>query len=117
MPRLGFVSAALLIAAAASILPPPTPDEAIARQRAEVQEAVRTSPCRRGASPDEIVVCGRLTRAAPGVPVSGYRPSDEWAAPERGPWFELVRGPLSISCCAIEGSHGTGAGLSLRIRF
>ena len=111
------MGSALLLAAAASILPPPTPDQAVERQRATVREATLTSPCRQGASPDEIVVCGRLTRAAPGVPVSGYAPQREWAAPERGPWFQLGSGRVTISCCAIEGSRGTGAGLSLRIRF
>ena len=108
---------ALLLASLAAPGLMPTPEEAIERQQTEVREAVAGSPCRPGASSDEIVVCGRITGTAPTAPVSGYDPSREFSAPPRGPWFELRRGPLSISCCAIETSRGTGAGLSLRVRF
>jgi hypothetical protein len=95
----------------------PSPDEAIGRQRAEVRDAVEGSPCRPGADPEEILVCGRMTGSPPTAPVTGYDPAREFSAPARGPWFELRRGPLSIACCAIDGSRGTGAGLSLRLRF
>ena len=107
----------LLLAAAAVPLAPAAADEAIARQQAEVREAVATNPCRPSATPEEIVVCGRAFQPMASSPVSGYEPGRDFAAPERGPWFELRRGPLSISCCGIATSNGTGAGLSFRIRF
>jgi hypothetical protein len=98
--------------------PPPTPEQAVERQQAEVREAVANSPCRAGATAEEIVVCGELYSALP-VPASrsGYDPAREFAAPARGPWFQFRRGPLSLSCCSIDGSGGSGAGLGLRLRF
>lgn len=111
-----------LIAAAAlsqSIaVTPPTAEQAVERQQREVREAVDSSPCRSGATDEEIVVCGRLYSALPTRAArSGYDPSREFSAPVRGPWFEYRRGPLSLSCCSIDGSGGSGAGLGLRLRF
>jgi hypothetical protein len=111
----------LLTAAAVShgiTASPPTPEQAVARQQAEVREAVDSSPCRAGATAEEIVVCGALYSALPTrASRSGYDPAREFAAPVRGPWFEFRRGPLSLSCCSIDGTSGTGAGLGLRLRF
>jgi hypothetical protein len=113
----------LLLTAAAAVIapgiaPPPTADEAVERQQAEVREAIDSSPCRAGATPAEIVVCGELYSALPERGTrSGYDPARAFAAPARGPWFEYRRGPLSLSCCSIDGSGGTGAGLGLRLRF
>lgn len=98
--------------------PPPTPEQAVERQQAEVREAVASSPCRAGATAEEIVVCGELYSALPvRASRSGYDPAREFAAPVRGPWFEFRRGPLSLSCCSIDGSGGSGAGVGLRLRF
>ena len=107
----------LIAAMAPPGLPPATAAAAIERQQAEVREAVEESPCRPSASPEEIVVCAEITGTPPTGRVGGYDPAAEFEAPARGPWFELRRGPLSISCCAIEGSRGTAAGLGLRLRF
>jgi hypothetical protein len=64
-------------------------------------------------------VCGRRDAEEPDLarPAAAARSFEPWAAPERGPWFEFRRGPLSISCCSIDGSRGTGSGLRLRIGF
>ncbi|HYG29913.1 MAG TPA: hypothetical protein VD887_06840 [Allosphingosinicella sp.] len=98
--------------------PPPTPEQAVVRQQAEVRAAIDSSPCRGGATPQEIVVCGELYSALPDRAArSGYDPSREFAAPASGPWFRFRRGPLSLTCCSVEGSRGTGAGLSLRLLF
>jgi hypothetical protein len=94
-----------------------TPEEAIARQQQEVREAIATSPCRPGASDEEIVVCGRLHAPPPTRPVFGYAPPRGFAAPQDGPWFEFTRGRLSVSCCAISTARGSAAGLGLRIGF
>jgi hypothetical protein len=98
--------------------PPPTPEQAVARQQEEVRDAIDSSPCRSGATADEIVVCGALYSALPTPAArSAYDPARIFAAPARGPWFEFRRGPLSLSCCSIDGRSGTGAGLGLRLRF
>jgi len=111
------VSIFLIAAAAASALPAPTLDQAVERQRDQVLDAI--SPCRRAASREEIVVCGErhadaldLTRTPSGAP-----PPEVWAAPASGPWFTYRRGPLSLTCCSVEGSRGSGAGLGLRVGF
>jgi hypothetical protein len=113
-----LVTAALATVSHGIATPRPTPEQAIERQQEEVREAVGSSPCRSGATAEEIVVCGTLYSALPTPTArSGYDPAREFAAPARGPWFEFRRGPLSLSCCAIDGSSGTGAGLNLRLRF
>jgi hypothetical protein len=99
-------------------VPPATAEQAVERQRQEVREAIDSSPCRSGATDEEIVVCGRLYSALPTRAArSGLVPSSVFSAPVRGPWFEYRRGPLSLSCCSIDGSRGSGAGLGLRLRF
>jgi hypothetical protein len=107
----------LLLAAGAAIVPPPPLDAAVERQREAVRGAVEWNPCRAEASPEEIVVCGRVGEPLPLAPVSGYDPAREFRAPERGPWFSWRRGPLTISCCAISTDRGTGAGVGLRLTF
>ena len=113
----------LLTAAAAAVAPgiaamPLTPAQAVERQQAEVRAAIDSSPCRAGATAQEIVVCGELYSALPDQAArSGYDPAREFAAPARGPWFRFSRGPLLLTCCSVDGSRGTGAGLSLRLRF
>ncbi|HEX8194061.1 MAG TPA: hypothetical protein VF552_14295 [Allosphingosinicella sp.] len=107
----------LLTAAAALPVPPPTTaEQAVERQRAIVRDAV-ANPCGRGDSIDEIVVCGQQDRSVPERrrPGDGFEPS--WEAPAEGPWFSFNRGPLSLTCCSVQGSRGSGAGLGLRIRF
>jgi hypothetical protein len=111
------VNAALLLAAGAAIVPPPALDTAIERQREAVREAVEWNPCRVEASAEEIVVCGRLNQPAPLAPVTSYDPARDFRPPERGPWFEWRRGPLTISCCSISTDRGTGAGVGLRLTF
>jgi hypothetical protein len=111
------VHATILLAASAAIVPPPSPDAAVDRQRQAVREAIEWNPCRDHATPEEIVVCGRLAEPEPTTPVSRYDPGLEWRPPERGPWFELRRGPLTISCCAISTGRGTGSGVGLRLTF
>jgi hypothetical protein len=111
------VSLAFIAAAAASALPAPTLDQAVERQRDQVLDAI--SPCRRAASREEIVVCGErhidsqdLARTP-----SGAAPPQAWAAPASGPWFTYRRGPLTLTCCSVNGSRGTGAGLGLQVGF
>jgi hypothetical protein len=111
------VNTALLLAAGAAIVPSPPLDAAVERQREAVREAVDWNPCRAGASPDEIVVCGRLNEPPPLAPVSNYDPGRQFRPPERGPWFSWRRGPLTISCCAISTDRGTGAGVGLSLTF
>lgn len=111
------MNGSLLLAAAALPFAPATPEQAVERQQLEVREAVEWNPCRPSATAEEIVVCGRLAQPAPSTPASGYAPSRGFAVPERGPWFELRRGPISIACCGIATTHGSGSGLSLSIRF
>jgi hypothetical protein len=109
----------LAAAAAQSIAPPPaaTVEEAIERQRGAVLDAI--SPCRRSATREEIVVCGRRHADMPDLArtASGASPPESWAAPANGPWFEFRRGPLSLTCCSVDGGRGSGAGLGLRLRF
>lgn len=109
---------ALLAAAAQSIAPaPPSPVEAVERQRDTVRDAI--SPCRRAVTEEEIVVCGQRGEDSHDLARSplGGAAYQRWSAPASGPWFEIRRGPLSIGCCSVEGGHGTGAGLGLRLRF
>jgi hypothetical protein len=111
------VQALLLLAAAGLPAPPPlTAEQAIERQRSVVRDAVRY-PCGRGDSEEEIVVCAEIDRSVPERrrPGDGFDP--EWEPPVEGPWFSWNRGPLSITCCAVRGGQGTGAGLGLRLRF
>ncbi|HEX8525377.1 hypothetical protein [Allosphingosinicella sp.] len=116
--RLVPALAAFAAPAAAYCVPLPVgASEAVERQRGEVRDAV-ARPC--AGEPDEetIVVCGQPIEAATGGSGgSFYVPPARFAAPAQGPWFEIRRGPLSISCCSVEGGLGNGAGLSLRIRF
>lgn len=113
-----LLTAALTSVSHGIATPPPTAEQAVRRQQDEVREAIGSSPCRSGATAEEIVVCGRLYSALPGRAArSGYDPASEFTAPARGPWFEYRRGPLSLSCCSIDGSRGSGAGLGLRLRF
>lgn len=110
------MSLVLIAAAAAQGLPPPTIDELAERQRDEVRDAV--SPCRNAATQAEIVVCGqRDAEADLSRGRAGTVPDRRWAAPETGPWFEYRRGPFVLSCCSVDGSRGTGAGIGLRLRF
>lgn len=112
------MQAALLLAA--SVIPapqPPTAEQAIERQRSVVREVVRY-PCGRAQTPEEIVVCGRDNSGVPARRADTDGVFDpEWVPPEEGPWFSWNRGPLSITCCAVRGGQGTGAGLGLRLRF
>ncbi|HEX8216199.1 MAG TPA: hypothetical protein VF577_01925 [Allosphingosinicella sp.] len=109
----------VLIAAAAAAqgISAPTIDELAERQRNQVRDAI--SPCRRAASEGDILVCGQRGTDAEDLsrPRSGAIPFRRWAAPESGPWFEFHRGPISITCCSVNGSRGTGAGVGLRLRF
>ncbi len=109
---------ALLLLAAAGLPapPPPTLTEAVERQQAAVRDAV-ANPCGRGDSVDEIVVCGQTEQTVPERRGRGYDPQSEFEAPVEGPWFSWNRGPLSLTCCAVRGQQGTGAGLGLRLRF
>jgi hypothetical protein len=110
----------LLVAAAGHALAPSaavTAEQAIERQRDSVLDAI--SPCRRASTEEEIVVCGQRNAGMPDLSrlPGGSRLPRSWAAPERGPWFEVRRGPLSLTCCSVEGGSGTGAGLALRLGF
>ena len=109
----------LAAAAAQAIAPPPaaTVDGAIEGQRATVLDAI--SPCRGAATREEIVVCGRRHADMPDLArtPSGTLPFEAWAAPASGPWFEFRRGPLSLTCCSVDGARGSGAGLGLILRF
>jgi hypothetical protein len=111
------VSIAFIAAIAASGLPAPTLAQAVERQRDQVLDAI--SPCRRAASREEIVVCGERHADAPDLTrtPAGASPPEAWAAPASGPWFTYRRGPLSLTCCSVNGSRGTGAGLGLRVGF
>ena len=108
-----------LAAAAQAIAVPPaaTVEEAVERQRDTVLDAI--SPCRRAATREEIVVCGRRHADMPDLAhtPSGAVPPVAWAAPASGPWFEFRRGPLSLTCCSVDGARGAAAGLGLRLRF
>ena len=57
-PDLPIAFAALIAAPAAVAAQPVTPEEAIARQQAEIRDLV-SQVCAPAASPDEVVVCGR----------------------------------------------------------
>lgn len=110
------MQAALLLAA--SVLPaaaPLTPEQAIERQQAAIRDVI-LHPCGRPGD-DEILVCGQEETVPERRSGRGYRPEDEWRAPDEGPWFSWTRGRVSLSCCSVSGRSGTGAGLSLRIRF
>ena len=108
----------LLLAAASLPQMSVTPGEAIARQRQEVRAAIESSPCRAGATDEEIVVCGRIYQPGPITPDGRYDPPRALVAPQAGPWFEFSRGPLSISCCSVSTANGgTAVGLGLRIAF
>ena len=103
--------------AAAQGLPAPPLDELAERQRTQILAAI--SPCGRAASREEILVCGQrqgdeedLSRARAGT-ISFRR----WSAPESGPWFEFRRGPLTLTCCSVNGGRGTGTGLGIGLRF
>lgn len=109
----------LAAAAAQAVASPPPPDagQSIERQRATVLDAI--SPCRRAMTDEEIVVCGERNSEMPdlaGGP-DGSMPVRRSAPPERGAWFEVRRGPLSLTCCSVGGSGGTGAGIALRLDF
>lgn len=109
----------LLIAAAAAAqgLPAPTIDELAERQRGEVRDAV--SPCRRAASTSEILVCGQRNSDDGDLsrPRGGAVPFQRWSVPESGPWFEFRHGPVALTCCSVNGSRGTGAGIGIGLRF
>lgn len=109
----------LAAAAAQSIVPPPaaTVEQAVERQRDAVLDAI--APCRRSVTAEEIVVCARRHADMPDLDrtPSGAAPPEPWTAPESGPWFAYRRGPLSLTCCSVDGGRGTAAGLGLRLRF
>ena len=118
--RLAASLAGLLVglpADAQDIRRPASAEQAVERQRDEVRDSV-TRPCRSEADEETIVVCGQLVESGGAFDGgSAFIPPSRFAAPAKGSWFEIRRGPVSISCCSVDGSRGTGAGLSLRIRF
>jgi len=72
-----LVPLALLAAPVAASAQPVTPEEAIARQQAEIRDVV-SQVCAPAASPDEVVVCGRRP------PLERYRlPTSELAEGSR----------------------------------
>jgi hypothetical protein len=108
----------LLLAAVSLPQMPVTPDEAIARQQQEVHAAIETSPCRAGATDEEIVVCGRIYQPGPITPDRRYDAPRDFAVPQAGPWFEFRRGGMTFSCCSVPTANGgTAAGIGLRIAF
>jgi hypothetical protein len=106
--------AGLAMTPAAPLRPPATAAEAVAKQRQQLRRAIGYD-CSAGSGSEDIVVCGRLDNddyvASPADRGRRFEP----AAP--GPLFEFHSGPLSISCCSIATRSGSGAGLSLKIRF
>lgn len=104
------------LAIAPHAAPAVTADEAIARQQAQVREAI-SYKCRAGTEVDEIVVCGERSNdgaryAAPAQPRGANFENSSSAS-----LFEFKTGGLTIGCCNIKTSGGSGAGLSLNIRF
>jgi hypothetical protein len=95
--------------------PDPLPaQQAVQRQREQVRSFVERRGCPGSSAEEEIVVCGEI----PDDPIArAYRPPAGFTVPEEGPWFNVSTGSVALSCCAIETSRGTGAGVSLRIRF
>ncbi len=103
-------------AAQAEIATRVTVEQAAERQRDAVRALVAAPAC--GSEEDDaILVCGRRFEPIRSTSGSGYTPPPRFAAPAEGPWFHLGLGPVTLSCCSISGDEGTGAGLSLRIRF
>jgi hypothetical protein len=117
--RLASILAAGFWPALAQAVPAAAPnaEEAVERQREQVREVVEGPSCRTATEEDEIVVCGSRFTESTAAPASSYNPRRAFSAEGGEPWFVLRRGALSISCCSIQTSTGTGAGLSLRIGF